>query len=56
MSFEIEINKKRVSAVYGETILDVLNRNGINVPTLCHMNLKTAASWYPHVPSLSMRG
>ena len=37
MSFEIEINKNKVSAKQGETILDVLERNGIQVPTLCHM-------------------
>jgi len=37
MSFEIEINKRRVAAEQGETILDVLERNGVKVPTLCHM-------------------
>jgi NADH-quinone oxidoreductase subunit G/NADP-reducing hydrogenase subunit HndD len=37
MSFEIEINHKKVTAENSETILDVLNRNGIKVPTLCHM-------------------
>ncbi len=37
MSFDIEINNKKVSAENGETILDVLSRNGIHVPTLCHM-------------------
>lgn len=37
MSFDIEINKKKVQAENGETILDVLERNGIKVPTLCHM-------------------
>ncbi|MCF8296195.1 MAG: [FeFe] hydrogenase, group A [Saprospiraceae bacterium] len=37
MSFQIEINSKSVEAHMGETILDVLNRNGIKVPTLCHM-------------------
>lgn len=37
MSFEIEINKKKVLAENGETILDVLERNGVKVPTLCHM-------------------
>jgi len=34
MSFEIEINKNKVSATQGETILGVLERNGIQVPTL----------------------
>jgi NADH-quinone oxidoreductase subunit G/NADP-reducing hydrogenase subunit HndD len=33
----IEVNNKRLEATSGETILDVLNRNGIRVPTLCHM-------------------
>lgn len=37
MSYTIEINKKKVAAEQGETILEVLNRNGVNVPTLCHM-------------------
>ena len=33
----IEINNKNVEANQGETILDVLKRNNINVPTLCHI-------------------
>lgn len=33
----IEINNKSVVANNGETILDVLKRNNIHVPTLCHM-------------------
>jgi NADP-reducing hydrogenase subunit HndD len=33
----IEINNKNVEAKQGETILDVLKRNNINVPTLCHI-------------------
>lgn len=37
MSFDIVINNKPVQAETGETILDVLNRNGVKVPTLCHM-------------------
>lgn len=37
MSFDIRINNKTVQAENGETILDVLNRNGVKVPTLCHM-------------------
>ncbi len=37
MSLNIEINNKVVAAEQGETILTVLNRNGITVPTLCHM-------------------
>ena len=37
MDFQIEVNNKKLEAKRGETILDVLNRNGIRVPTLCHM-------------------
>lgn len=37
MSLNIEINGKPYEAVAGETILTVLNRNGIRVPTLCNM-------------------
>jgi len=37
MSFTIEVNDKHLMAHQGDTILDVLSRNGINVPTLCHM-------------------
>jgi len=33
----IEVNNKILEVSVGETILDVLNRNGIKVPTLCHM-------------------
>ncbi|MBN2174442.1 MAG: iron hydrogenase small subunit [Bacteroidales bacterium] len=33
----IEVNNKIFEAKAGETILDVMNRNGIKVPTLCHM-------------------
>ena len=38
MLFNIEINDQEVSARRGETILTVLNRNGIKVPTLCNMS------------------
>ena len=34
----IEINGKSVEAHEGETILKVLRREGINVPTLCYMD------------------
>ncbi|MBN2892790.1 MAG: iron hydrogenase small subunit [Bacteroidales bacterium] len=34
---KIEINNKSAEAFNGETILDVLKRNNIHVPTLCHM-------------------
>jgi iron-only hydrogenase group A len=37
MLFNIEINSQEYSARRGETILTVLNRNGIRVPTLCNM-------------------
>ncbi|MBN1339576.1 MAG: iron hydrogenase small subunit [Bacteroidales bacterium] len=37
MNIQIEVNNKKLEAISGETILDVLNRNGIIVPTLCHM-------------------
>lgn len=37
MLFNIEINDQEVSARRGETILAVLNRHGIKVPTLCNM-------------------
>ncbi len=37
MNFNIEINNKTVEAVQGETILDTLKRNGVKVPTLCHL-------------------
>lgn len=33
----LEINNRNVQANEGETILQVLNRENINVPTLCHM-------------------
>jgi len=38
MLFNIEINDRQVSAKRGETILNVLNRIGIHVPTLCNMS------------------
>ncbi len=37
MSINIEVNKQKLQAEKGETILEVLKRNGINVPTLCHL-------------------
>jgi len=37
MDFTININNKDCKATQGETILNVLNRNGIKVPTLCHI-------------------
>jgi iron-only hydrogenase group A len=38
MLFSIELNDQKVSARRGETILTVLNRSGIRVPTLCHLS------------------
>lgn len=37
MNFTINVNNNTLQANKGETILDVLNRNGMSVPTLCHM-------------------
>lgn len=37
MDFTININNNQLEANNGETILDVTNRNGIKVPTLCHI-------------------
>lgn len=37
MNLKITVNNKELTATSGETILEVLNRNGIDVPTLCHM-------------------
>ena len=37
MLFNVEINNQEVSAKKGETILALLNRNGISVPTLCNL-------------------
>lgn len=37
MNFEIEVNGNLIKAKSGETILQALNRNGIQVPTLCHL-------------------
>lgn len=37
MDFTIEINKEQVPVIKGELLLDALHRNGIKIPTLCHM-------------------
>ncbi len=37
MSITIEVNNKKIEAKKDETILEVLNKNGIHVPTLCHI-------------------
>ena len=38
MQFEIEVNDEHVIARRGETIKNVLDRIGVKVPTLCHIN------------------
>ncbi|MGB4293231.1 MAG: [Fe-Fe] hydrogenase large subunit C-terminal domain-containing protein [Bacteroidales bacterium] len=37
MLFSITVNSRKITAEKGETILSALNRNGINIPTLCRM-------------------
>ncbi|MBP7850972.1 MAG: (2Fe-2S)-binding protein [Lentimicrobiaceae bacterium] len=37
MIFDIEVNGKTIKARRGEMILEALERNGIAIPTLCHM-------------------
>ncbi len=37
MSFLIKENNKEIEARNGETILDAMERQGIKVPTLCHL-------------------
>jgi iron-only hydrogenase group A len=37
MFFDIEVNGKTIKARNGDTILSALQRNGIKVPTLCHI-------------------
>ncbi|MBE9466858.1 MAG: (2Fe-2S)-binding protein [Bacteroidetes bacterium] len=37
MIIDIEVNNKTIKANRGETILSALKRNGIKVPTLCHI-------------------
>ncbi len=38
MFFDIEVNGKTIKARNGDTILSALERNGIKVPTLCHID------------------
>jgi len=38
MDFKIEVNNSLVDVREGETLLTALRRQGIKVPTLCHMN------------------
>jgi iron-only hydrogenase group A len=42
MLFNVEINGRKIVAKRDETILTLLNRSGIHVPTLCHMSGFTA--------------
>lgn len=37
MSFTIQVNSSTIKVQEGEIILSVLRRNGIKIPTLCHM-------------------
>jgi len=37
MNLTIEVNNNNITANQGDTILEALNRNGMSVPTLCHM-------------------
>lgn len=37
MSFEININNTQVEVHEGETLLNVMRKNGIKIPTLCYM-------------------
>ncbi len=38
MDFQIEVNNNQLDVSEGESLLTALTRNGIKVPTLCHMN------------------
>lgn len=37
MELHIEVNNNVITANHGDTILDALNKHGMNVPTLCHL-------------------
>jgi NADH dehydrogenase/NADH:ubiquinone oxidoreductase subunit G len=41
MIFTIQVNNKKIKAEKGETILSALNRNGIIIPTLCRIKIRT---------------
>ncbi len=41
MDFTINVNNKDLQVQQGETILEVLTRNGIKLPTLCHLKDST---------------
>ena len=55
MIFTIEINGQTVTARRGETILSILNRTGIRVPTLCHLAGFTPTGACRHVRGRSRR-
>jgi iron-only hydrogenase group A len=38
MYIDIEVNNKKIRAKQGDTILEALNENGIQIPTLCNMS------------------
>lgn len=38
MDFQIKVNNSLIEVNEGETLLTALRRNGIKIPTLCHMN------------------
>jgi iron-only hydrogenase group A len=38
MDFQIEVNGRFIDVQEGETLLTALRRNGLKIPTLCHMN------------------
>ncbi len=38
MDFTIDVNGRSIKVTEGETLLNALHRNGIRIPTLCHMN------------------
>ena len=37
-TFKITVNNREIDAVSGETILTALRREGIDIPTLCHID------------------
>ena len=48
MNLTIEVNNNIITANQGDTILEALNKNGMSVPTLCHMKgLFESGSYHP---------
>jgi len=35
-SFEVKLNNKKITALYGESVLDLAKRNNFHIPTLCY--------------------